>query len=133
MTTETSQQKGGTAQGANLPAKNGDKSPVKQSPKGELIEIKPIKENGPLSVEETIRKVNELQENIDTRELLQSHHKAVSSLRFGEFDPKDRIVLESHTGEKYPITSPSLNSEVSELIKRRIKEHIDEVEQLIVL
>jgi len=128
------QAKGKDVQGTNLPAKQVDQSVVKKlPPKGEIIEMKPIKENAPLTVEETIRRVNELQDNIDLRELLKRHLEAVSLLKFGEYNEKDVIVLVSHTGEKYEIKSSSLCQESAELIKRRISEHIEQVEQQIVL
>ena len=136
MTTAAAQaQKNGKgAQGAQEPAKPGDQSLVKTpTPNGEVLEIKPIKENGPLSVEDTIKRVNELQDNIEKREILKEHHRAVSSLKFGDYDEKDQIMLVSHTGDKYAIKSPSLCKECADLIKLRISEHIEEVEQQIVL
>jgi hypothetical protein len=126
--------KGGIAPGANLPATKGDQSLVKQpAANGETMELKAIKENVPLTVEETIKKVEELKNNIDKRELLKDHYHAISSLKFGDFDEKDQIVLISHTGEKYPIRSSSMCQECAELLKHRIKEHIEDVEQRIVL
>src|ERR1017187_1016983 len=126
------------------PAKNGKDAPgapepkkaeqglVKHEPKAETLELK-LKETGPMTVEETIKRVNELQDNIDKREVLKSHLHAVSSLKFGEFDDRDQIILVSHTGEKYPIKSSGLCQKCSELIKNEIQEHIEEVEQFIVL
>ena len=128
------QKNGKGAPGVPEPNK-GEQSLVKQkpTPDGEVLEIKPIKENGPMSVEDTIKRVNELQDNIDKREVLKTHLHAIASLKFGDYDEKDQIMLVSHTGEKYAIKSPSLCQECADLIKRRIGEHIDQVEQQIVL
>src|ERR1039458_9895752 len=99
METPSSKTKVATAPGADSPAKKGDQSLVKTpTPNGEVLEIKPIKENGPLSVEDTIKRVNELQDNIDKREVLKTHLHAVASLKFGDYDEKDQIMLVSHKG-----------------------------------
>jgi hypothetical protein len=132
MTTVAQAQKNGKGvQGAQEP-KAGEQSLVKQTPQAETLELK-LKENSPMTVEETIKRVNELQDNIDKREVLKNHLHAVSSLKFGEFDDKDQLMLISHTGEKYPIKSSGLCLKCAELIKREIQEHIEEVEQFIVL
>jgi hypothetical protein len=133
MTTPATQQKSGSAQGANLPAKNGDQSPVKQSPKGETLELTPMQDKGPLTLEETITKVNDMLESIRKRDVLKNHFEAVSSLRFGDFEDNDQLVLVTHKGEQYPIKSLSLCQEVADLCKRRIKENLVDVEQQIVL
>jgi len=132
MTTAAQAQKNGKgAPGAQEP-KVGEQSLVKHTPQAETLELK-LKENGAPSVEETIRRVNELQDNIDKREVLKNHLHAVSSLKFGEYDDKDQIVLVTHGGEKYAIKSSNLCQECAELVKGRIMEHIEKVEQLIVL
>jgi mRNA-degrading endonuclease toxin of MazEF toxin-antitoxin module len=126
--------KAGSAQGANLPAKQGTTTQnlPKEEQKSETLKVHPIKENAPLSVEETIRRVEVLQENIATRELLQHHLRKVSALKFGEYDEKDQLVLVDAKGQQYPIRSSGLCQECAALAKRRIEEHIAEVESQII-
>ncbi len=112
--------------------KKGEQGLVKHEPKAETLEVK-LKENGPLTVEETIKRVNELQDNIHKREVLKDHFHMVSMLKFGEYEEKDQIILVSHTGEKYPIRSSSLCQKCADLIKNEIQSHIEEIEQQIVL
>jgi len=122
---------GNSAPGVQEP-KKGEQGLVKHEPKAETLEVK-VKENGPLSVEETIRRVNTLQENIDKREVLQQHLKKVSALKFGDFDEKDQLVLVDSKGNQYPIRSTNLCQECADLAKHRITQHIEEVEAQIVL
>lgn len=122
---------GNGAPGASEP-KKAEQGLVKQEPKSETLELK-VRENGPLSVEETIKRVNTLQENIDKREVLQTHLKAVNSLKFGDYDEKSGLVLVDSQGHQYPIRSSSLSQECAELAKLRIEENIEQVEAQIVL
>jgi len=133
MTTAAQAQKNGKgAPGAQEPAKPGEQSLVKHTPQSETLELK-IKENTPMTVEDTIKRVNELQDNIHKREVLKDHLHMVSMLKFGEYEEKDQIILVSHTGEKYPIRSSSLSQKCADLIKNEIQTHIEEIEQQIVL
>ena len=122
---------GNSAPGAQEP-KQGEQGLVKHEPKAETLDVK-LRESGPLSVEETIKRVNTLQENINKREVLQNHLKAVNSLKFGEYEEKCQLVLVDSKGHQYPITSSSLSQECAELAKLRIEENIEQVEAQIVL
>ena len=79
------------------------------------------------TVEDTIRKVETLNQLIEKRNILLTHQGKVNALKFGDFEDKDFLTLNSGTGG-YPIKSPALCKKIAVLVKEEIASHIKEVE-----
>ena len=80
-----------------------------------------------LNVEDTIKKVNSLNQLIEDRTSLLSHQARVEALKFGEFEDKDFLTLNGKSGA-YVIKSVALCKKIAELTKNEIAEHLREVE-----
>ena len=124
--------------GKNTPgvalAKTGTNQPAVTNGENEVhLHVKAINEVPFLSVEDTIRKVVILNDNIHTRKVLITHREKVESLKFGDYDDKHSIILKSSTGETYEIKSPGLCMKIAELAKSEIQSKIEEVESQIIL
>ena len=124
---------GKNAPGAAL-AKTGTQSPAVSNggKEGQVLNIQAMKEGAFLSVEETIRKVVVLNDNIHQRKVLMTHLEKVQSLKFGDYDEKNALILKSTNGE-YEIKSTNLCVKIAELTKNEIQAKIEEVEQQIIL
>jgi hypothetical protein len=125
--------------GSNVPgtdiAKTGTQSLTRTNGgKDEAQSLKvQLKEGSFLTVEDTIKKVVQLNDNIHTRRVLMTHLEKVQSLKFGDYDDKNILILKSSTGETYEIKSPGLCMKIADLAQNEIQAKIDEVEQQIVL
>lgn len=102
--------------------------PAKQSPKSEAVQTVNVREAQALSVEETIRRVASLSEQIHTRRVLFNHLDKLETLKFGEFDEKDCLVLQTAAGQSYTIKSPTLCKKLTEVAKSEIVSKIEEIE-----
>jgi hypothetical protein len=91
-----------------------------------------VKEPPALSVEDTIRRIEQLNEAITRRKILRDHLEKVDNLRFGEFDEKSSLVLVNSKGDQYPIRSAGLCQKIASLCKSELSRHIEEIEQQIV-
>ena len=125
---------GKSAPGTEL-AKTGTQSPaITNGRKDEAQVLKvQLKESPFPSVEETIKKVVILNDNIHTRRVLMTHLEKVQSLKFGDYDDKNILILKNSTGETYEIKSPTLCIKIADLAKSEIQAKIEEVEQQIIL
>jgi len=128
------QKNGSDVQGTEL-AKPGTQSLARTNGgKDEVQHLKvQLKETGFPSVEETIKRVVQLNDNIHTRKVLMTHLEKVQSLKFGDYDDKNILILKSSTGETYEIKSPGLCMKIADLARNEIQAKIDEVEEQIVL
>ena len=80
-----------------------------------------------LTVEDTIRRVQTLNDLIEKRNILLTHQGKVNALKFGDFEDKDFLTLNSGNGG-YPIKSPALCKKIAILVKEEIATHIKDVE-----
>jgi hypothetical protein len=123
--------------GKNTPgvalAKTGTQPAANGELQAQTLHLKTVKEGSFLSVEDTIKKVVQLNDNIHTRRVLMTHLEKVESLKFGDYDDKHSIILKSSTGETYEIKSPGLCMKIAELAKNEIQAKIEEVESQIIL
>jgi hypothetical protein len=135
---KTPQGNGKGSPGENLPVKTEINAPappaiMNGSQETESLKLHPM-QNAPLSVEETIKRVNILQENINKRKVLQKHLERVESLKFGEYDDeKDTITITASNKTHYEIRSTALCIKVAALVRNEISAHIEEIEEEIVL
>ncbi len=125
--------------GSNVPgtelAKTGTQSPATTNGGKDAVQVLKVqlKETQFPSVEETIKRVVILTDNIHTRKVLMTHLEKVQSLKFGDYDDKNILILKNSTGETYEIKSPSLCMKIADLAKNEIQAKIEEVEQQIIL
>jgi hypothetical protein len=117
----------GNAQGAKN-ANNGkttnEKSNLGVAPSGEIkptaTEEKPqppkLEAPKPPTVEEIVKKVEILNQKIAVRDQVTRHINNVEKLKFGEFQEKDCLVLQSGAGESYTIKSPKLLKQVQAIM-----------------
>lgn len=102
--------------------------PAKQPQKTEAVQQINVREAQAVSVEETIRRVAALSEQIHTRRVLFNHLDKLETLKFGEFDEKDCLVLQTAAGQSYTIKSPTLCKKLTEVAKSEIVGKIEEIE-----
>jgi hypothetical protein len=133
---------GGKGVATAQPSKNGTTANAEQfmdkqgvQPKAETpeVETKVEQKTEPkleLSVEDKIRKVELLSEAIEKRTLLKSHLARVEAMKFGDFEEKESLSINSQNGN-YTIKSSSLIKEIAQLVKLRIGEQIVLVEEQI--
>src|SRR5665213_1393442 len=125
--------------GNNVPgtelAKTGAQSPANTNGRKEEAQVLKVqlKEGNFPTVEETIKRVVILNDNIHTRRVLMTHLEKVQSLKFGDYDDKNILILKSSTGETYEIKSPGLCMKIADLAQNEIQAKIEEVEQQIIL
>lgn len=106
--------------------------PATQASKTESLQRVNVHEAQVISVEETIRRVAALSEHIHTRRVLFTHLDKLEALKFGEFDEKDCLILQTAAGQSYTIKSPTLCKKLTEVAKSEISDKIDEIEAQLV-
>lgn len=114
-----------SAQGAKT-GSNGknEKSNLGVAPSGEIkptaTEEKPqpqkVETPKPPTVEDIVKKVEILNQKIAVRDQVTRHINNVEKLKFGEFQEKDCLVLQSGAGESYTIKSPKLLKQVQAIM-----------------
>lgn len=99
------------------------KSTTGVAPGGKLEETKPKTEEAAKTeqpkaktIEEIIKTVEVLNTKIATRDQVNRHINQVEKLKFGEFQEKDCLILQSGAGESYTIKSPKLLKQVQVLM-----------------
>lgn len=126
-----------SAQGAKT-GTNGknEKSNLGVAPTGEIkptaMEEKPqppkLEAPKPPTVEEIVKRVEFLQTKISTRDTISKHIDQVSNLKFGEFEDKDLLIIQSGKGESYTIKSPLLLTQVKTILIDSLQKQKEAVE-----
>lgn len=101
-----------------------EKSNLGVAPSGEIkptaTEEKPqppkLEEPKPPTVEDIVKRVEQLTQKIAVRDQVTRHINNVEKLKFGEFQEKDCLILQSGAGESYTIKSPKLLKQVQTIM-----------------
>lgn len=116
-----------SAQGAKT-GTNGknEKSNLGVAPSGEIkptaTEEKPqpqppkLEVPKPPTVDDIVKRVEQLNQKIAVRDQVTRHINNVEKLKFGEFQEKDCLILQSGAGESYTIKSPKLLKQVQTIM-----------------
>lgn len=99
------------------------KSTTGVAPGGKLEEAKPKTQEAAKAeqpkvktIDEVIKTVEVLNSKIAVRDQVNRHISAVEKLKFGEFQEKDCLILQSGAGDSYTIKSPKLLKQVQVLM-----------------
>lgn len=129
----------GNAQGAKN-ANNGkptnEKSNLGVAPSGEIkptaTEEKPqpqkVEPPKPPTVEDIVKRVEQLNQKIAVRDQVTRHIDQVSKLKFGEFEEKDLLIIQSGKGESYTIKSTLLLTQVKTILIDSLQKQKEAVE-----
>lgn len=126
-----------SAQGAKT-GTNGknEKSNLGVAPSGEIkptaTEEKPqppkLEAPKPPTVEDIVKRVEQLNQKIAVRDQVTRHIDQVSRLKFGEFEEKDALIIQSGKGESYTIKSPLLLTQVKAILIDSLQKQKEAVE-----
>lgn len=106
-------------------APTGEIKPTATEEKPQPPKVEPPKTP---TVEDIVKRVEQLNQKIAVRDQVTRHIDQVSKLKFGEFEEKDALIIQSGKGESYTIKSPLLLTQVKAILIDSLQKQKEAVE-----